>query len=203
MNLADLPPQTRGLPMFDDPRSPLAGERRHDRPRPGAGPLPVPLPLSLPLPGAGNPATLLATIDRHLALARRAGQHLALLAVAIQPRQAADDTAAAAAGDAVAEALATEFGRRLRARVRATDTVLWQGGCDHVLLLQPCRQVGALAARQRLLKALGGPYLLGPLQLDITATIGCASFPAAGETSALLLAAALAARGEGSLPGPR
>jgi predicted signal transduction protein with EAL and GGDEF domain len=193
VNLADLPPMTRGLPMFDDPRSPLAGERRHDMPRPAAVPMPQPV-------GAGGPATLLSTIDRHLALARRTGQHLALLAVAMQPPQGADGAPAGLAA-ALADALAVEFGHRLRARVRATDVVLWQGGCEHVVLLQPCRQVGGMAARQRLLQALGGTYRLGAERLTVTALIGCASYPAAGDTSAQLLAAALAARGDAGLHG--
>ena len=174
--------------MFDDPRTPLAGVRRHDLPR-SADTLP-----SLP-PGAAPAATLLATIDRHLALARRAGQHLALLAVTLDPP--APD--AAAPPPALVEALAVEFGNRLRARVRASDTVLWQGGCNHLVLLQPCRHAGAMAARLRLEKALGGIYRLGQTRLAASASIGCASYPAAGDTATQLLAAALAAaRGDTS-----
>lgn len=191
MNLADLPPLTRGLPMFDDPRSPLAGERRHDRPRIAAGPAPL-------APGAGDPASLLSTIDRHLALARRAGQHLALLTVQMHPPPGLD-------GDGppgLAEALALEFQHRLRARVRATDAVLRQGGGAHVVLLQPCRHVGAMAARQRLLKALGGTYSLGAERRVVTATIGCACYPVAGDTGTLLLAGALASQGDPGPPGP-
>jgi predicted signal transduction protein with EAL and GGDEF domain len=193
VNLADLPPLTRGLPMFDDPRSPLAGERRHDMPRSAARPTPWPL-------GGTDPASLLTSIDRHLALARRAGQHLALLAVAMQAPQGTDGAPATGLAGALADALAVEFSHRLRVRVRASDVALWQGGFEHVVLLQPCRHVGAMAARQRLLKALGGSYRLGAERLAVTAAIGCACYPAAGDTSTLLLAAALAARGDHGPP---
>lgn len=178
MNLADLPP-TRGLPMFDDPRPPLAGERRKDMPRSAIGPTPLPL-------GAVDPAPVLSAIDRHLALARRTGQHLAVLAVRMEPPPWLD-------GDGV-EGLTQAFGQRLRSRVRATDTVLWQGGGEHVALLLPCRHVGAMSARQRLLGVLGETYWLDSGSVSASARIGCACYPTAGDTAAVLLAAAMAGR---------
>ena len=179
--------------MFDDPRPPLAGERRKDMPRSGAGALPLPLPLD-----ADEAGPVLSAIDRHLAVARRTGQHLAVLMVRMVPPPAADG---AAAPDPL-QALALAFGQRLRARVRSTDTVLRLGREEWVALLQPCRHVGALAARQRLLAVLAEPYQLGADRLRASSLVGCACHPAAGGTSAQLLAAALTDRDDPA-PAPR
>jgi predicted signal transduction protein with EAL and GGDEF domain len=190
LNLADLPP-TRGQPMFDEHRPPLAGERRRDMPRRAPGPMPLP-------PGGGDAAPVLSAIDRHLAVARRTGQHLAVLAVRMVPAEPPD-------GDPdpdLAERQAQAFGQRLRARVRSTDTVLRLAPEEWVALLQPCRHAGALAARQRLLAVLAEPYQLGSTGRVASALIGCACHPAGGAASAPLLAAALADRA-GSGPVPR
>lgn len=171
--------------MFDEHRPPLAGERRRDMPR--RVPALTPLPLD-----AGDAAPVLAAIDRHLAMARRTGQHLAVLAVRMVPVQAADGAAASCPADP----LVLAFGQRLRARVRSSDAVLQLGSGEWVALLQPCRQAGALAARQRLLAVLAEPYRLGSAIVSASARIGCACHPAAGGASAALLAAALANREE-------
>ncbi len=175
--------------MLDETRPPLAGERRRDMPRHGLGHEPGALPLP---PDAGDSAPVLSAIDRHLALVRRTGQHLAVLAVRMVP---------AALPDGVrdldlAASLSMAFGQRLRARVRSTDTVSRLGHGEWVALLQPCRHVGALAARQRLLAVLAEPYQLGVTGVTASAVIGCACHPAAGGTSAHLLAAALTDREE-------
>lgn len=178
MNLAN-PPPTRGLPLPEGPRPPLAGERRSL-----GGAVPQPL-------RAGGPAAVLSAIDRHLAQARRSGQPLAVLALRMNRLSSPEH----APGASQADALVLAFGQRLRARVRSSDTVLWQGDSEWVALLQPCRHAGALAARQRLLGVLSEPYRLGQEDWRVSASIGCACHPAAGDTSALLLGAALAGRG--------
>lgn len=169
--------------MFDEHRPPLAGERSRDMPRRAPAPLPLPL-------DAGDAVPVLAAIDRHLAMARRTGQHLAVLAVRMVPAQAADGAAA----PGPAEPLMLAFGQRLRARVRSTDAVLQLASGEWVALLQPCRHEGALAARRRLLAVLAEPYRLGSANASASARVGCACHPAAGGTSAVLLAAALANR---------
>ena len=178
MNLADLPAHL----MLDDTPTPLPGARRHDLPRRidgDAAATPPPAP-----PG------LCESIDRHLGLARRSHQPLALLAITV--RRCDGDDGQPAPG--LVDALAVELGHRLRARVRAVDTVLWQRGCDHVVLLQGCRPAAADAAQRRLRAALGGTYRLGPLRAQVQVAIGCACHPAAGDTGRTLLAAALQAR---------
>lgn len=175
MNLADLPVHL----MLDDPATPLPGARRHDLPiRPGDDP---------------PPQVLCDTIDRHLGQARRSHQALALLAVSVL-RCDGDDGLPA---PGLVEALAVELGHRLQARVRAVDTVLWQGGCDHVVLLQGCRPAAAGAAQRRLRAALDGTYRLGPLRAQVQVAIGCACHPAAGDSGRALLEAALLARRAG------
>lgn len=165
--------------MFDEHRPPLAGERRRDMPR--RAPALKPLPLD-----AGDAAPVLAAIDRHLAMARRTGQHLAVLAVRMEVTQGSAEEAASG--------LTQAFGQRLRSRVRATDSVLDLGGGDFVALLLPCRQAGALAARQRLIAALGEIYWLDTRPAAASARIGCACYPTAGGTAAVLLAAAMVGR---------
>jgi GGDEF domain-containing protein len=170
--------------MLDQPAAPLAGARRHDLPRTAGHRAP-----SSPLDTAHD--DLAVAIDRHLAAARRQQQPLALLSVGLRQGQGADGQAQ----PQWLEAVALELGQRLRARVRRTDCVLWTGGHEYAVVLHACRQTLAMAVQRRLLAGVQGTYRLGPMAVAADVAIGCACHPAAGDTGALLLAAARQARG--------
>lgn len=169
--------------MFDDPPPPIAGVRRHDLPRTS---LTWP-----PLPSTGPGQIPFSTrIDRHLADCRRHGQQLAVLAIGIDSIDTLDGQSA----PGLESGVVLEFGHRLRSRVRSTDVVVWLGGREHGVVLLDCRRDGALAVQRRLSLALGGLYRLGPELLAVTLSLGCACYPASGDSGAPLLAAAIDAR---------
>lgn len=169
--------------MIEHPSALPSGARRHDLPRAASAGSRV-LPL-LAEPG------LAAGLDRHVALARRMHQPMAVLAVALRTCLGADGQPLPQWLDAVA----LEVGQRLRARVRNTDTVLWQGGPEYAVVLNNCRPDTAALARLRLLAGVSGTYRLGLTQVQAVVAIGCACHPAAGDSGAQLLAAARLARG--------
>lgn len=128
-------------------------------------------------------------IERRVARARRDHTALALVAVALGPVTTADGTPAAHH----APALATEFTRRLRSRVRGADD-LWQCAEDEwIAILANCRVEGARAAARRLAAALGAPYGLETGLLVTRARVGIATLGDDGDTGTGLLATAQAA----------
>ena len=170
--------------MLDHPGAALAGVRRHDLPR-AAGHRDLSAP---PDPAASD---LAGAIDRHLAAARRMQLPMAVLAVGLSRCVGIDGRPQ----PLWQEAVALELGQRLRARVRRTDSVLWPGGREYAVVLHNCRHDMALRVQQRLLAGVSGTYRLGPQPVAAEVAIGCACHPAAGDTGALLLAAAVRARG--------
>lgn len=170
--------------MFDPAPAPLVGVRRQDLPRVASGRAPT-MP---PEPGS---AGLAASIDRQLAMGRRLRHPMAVLAVAVHGCRRLDGRPAAE----LLHLLALEAGQRLRARVRGTDTVLWDNGPEFAVVLNDCRHDMALGVQQRLLAGLGDRYRLGPDLVVARVAIGCACHPAAGDSGEQVLAAALAARG--------
>lgn len=171
------------------------GARRHDLPRErNSAP-------QLAAVAAGSLA-LDGSIERHLGECRRFHQPLGLLSMIIDGVISADDGPAPAS--ALVEAAMLEFGQRLRSRVRGTDHVLWQGDREYVVTLPDTRVDGTLTAQRRLAQHLSGAYRVGTELLIVSLSIGCAWYPAIGDTGAQLLAAAKAARdGCGAARGPQ
>ena len=170
--------------MFDPTPASLAGVRRHDLPRSASGRAPA-------MPAEAGIAGLASSIERHLAAARRTRQPLAVLTIAVRRCQQIDGEPV----PTLLHPLALEAGQRLRARVRGTDTVLWQSQTEFAVVLNDCRHDRALIVLRRLLTGLGEPYQLGSVRVVPILISGCACHPAAGDTGALLLDAALQARG--------
>ena len=170
--------------MFDPAPAPLVGVRRQDLPRSASGRAPM-------MPPEPGTAGLAASIDRHLAMGRRLRQPMAVLAVAVHGCRRLDGRPA----PDLLHMLALEAGQRLRARVRGTDTVLWDSGPEFAVVMNDCHPDMAMGVRKRLLASLGEPYRLGPERAVATVAIGCACHPAAGDSGEQMLAAALAARG--------
>lgn len=153
--------------------------------------LPMPRDTAAELPTrVHSRGQVLARIDRQLAVCRRFQQPLVVLSIAV-------DGIGISNGRPVPDRLAgvaLEFGRRLRMRVRATDSVLWPGGREFVVLLADSHRDGLATVQGRLAAALGGPYRLGPDLLDVTLVLGSAWFPGHADSAAELLRLAESSR---------
>lgn len=138
------------------------------------------------VPRLDDAAVALERIERHVLRARRLQAPLALVAVALGPVSTIDGLAA----PQHAPALAHEFTRRLRARVREVDELWRQGDDEWIALLPGCRSEGARTARQRLVAALAAPYRLDSGLMCTLPRIGIACLGADGADAAALLARA-------------
>lgn len=164
-----------------DPDLPHTGHRRSDLPLPDAGTTPV-------VAAGTSPGLrrLVTTIDRQLPDCRRRQRQLAVLVLAV-------DEICSAEGQpvpALEERLMTEFGHRLRARVRSVDQVMWLGGRSHGVILCNCPLEATAAVQQRLVHALGGIYRLDSARVTVRCSVGAASYPAAGSNGEQLVAVA-------------
>jgi hypothetical protein len=122
------------------------------------------------VPSLGGTAESLERIDRHLRGARRSRMTLALLAVSLGRAHTPDGVPVPHAPPA----LAREFSRRLRTRIRGTDD-LWRCAEDEwVAVLHGCRSEGARLARLRLVRALAEPFRLDGVLLCCSPRIGLA-----------------------------
>ena len=176
--------------MPHDPNPIVTGVRRHDLPRTCTA-------RTSPAGSGPGEAAFSARIERHLADCRRLQQQLAVLAIRVDQVNTIDGQPA----PGLEESVVLEFGHRLRSRVRATDSVLWLGGCEHGVVLLDCRPDGARAVEQRLNSALGGVYRIGTTLVNTTPAIGVACHPAAGNTGSMLQAAAVDARHRAAVHG--
>jgi len=81
-------------------------------------------------------------------------------------------------GHAIGDRLLSEIARRLKATVRASDTVARFGGDEFVVLLKHIKErKDAEHLMSVLQRALRRPFRLGGLELQISASIGIALFP--------------------------
>lgn len=166
-----------------DPELPRAGHRRSDLPVPGPWPLTAP---PAP-PGSGSGFQRLVTaVDRKIPDCRRRQRQLAVLVLTVDEICGADGQPV----PALEEPLMTEFGRRLCARVRAVDQVMWLGGRDYGVILCNCPLEATPGVQQRLSNALSGIYRLDATRVTVRCTLGAASYPAAGANGEQLVAVA-------------
>jgi diguanylate cyclase (GGDEF)-like protein/hemerythrin-like metal-binding protein/PAS domain S-box-containing protein len=99
-----------------------------------------------------------------------------------------------ALGHDIGDKLLKEVAARLKASVRATDTVSRQGGDEFVLLLTGLQDVRDLSqVATKIAAKLSEPYEIGGHQLIVTPSIGISVFPADGNTPAELIREADAA----------
>jgi two-component system cell cycle response regulator len=95
-------------------------------------------------------------------------------------------------GHPAGDAVLVELARRLAARRRAEDTVARLGGEEFGLILVRADRAGALAMAERLRQDVRAtPFLLeGGERLDLTVSLGVATYPEDGADAATLLASA-------------
>lgn len=130
------------------------------------------------LTGLPNRGLFEDRLDNALSAARRQLVQGAVLFVDLDRFKAANDRH----GHAVGDALLREAAQRMRACVRESDTVARLGGDEFVILLAPPIQRGdAEQTAARLGQRLAEPYSLAGLSIDVSASIGIALFPEAGD----------------------
>lgn len=119
-----------------------------------------------------------------LALAKRHRRHLALLFIDIDGFKMVNDTYGHAAGDKVL----LELAHRFKSLVREGDTVCRQGGDEFVVVLaEIAGEQDAAEVAQRFLDMANRPIRDGSRVYQVGASIGIATYPAAGEDAETLM----------------
>jgi diguanylate cyclase (GGDEF)-like protein/PAS domain S-box-containing protein len=141
------------------------------------------------LTGLPNRMLLNDRLTQAISLARRRGNHLAVLFVDLDRFKLVNDSLGHAIGDLLLQSVA----ERLVTCVRSSDTVSRQGGDEFVVLLPHVEQAEDAAVNARkMLTALSVPHSIGPA-LQITASIGVSIYPDDGLDGNALLKGADAA----------
>jgi diguanylate cyclase (GGDEF)-like protein len=139
------------------------------------------------LTGLPNRLLLRDRLNRAMEAARRHGHLVAVLFMDLDGFKRVNDSLGHAAGDLVLQSVA----RRVAAGVRSSDTVSREGGDEFVVLLsEVARAEDAALSASKLLAAIALPQHIGAQDLQVTASVGIALFPADGTDAALLLARA-------------
>jgi len=124
-----------------------------------------------------NRALFFDRVERSLVLARRERTRLALMYIDLDKFKPINDTYGHPVGDRLLE----EVAERMRACVRASDTVGRIGGDEFVVLLPQLGNHGdALGVAEKIRLAISQPYELGGHRLRISASIGIAVYPEHG-----------------------
>lgn len=124
-----------------------------------------------PLTGLANRALLGDRLRLALARTRRHGTPVALLYLDIDRFKAINDRFGHAAGDRVLQ----DFATRLRASVRATDTVARFGGDEFVILLEDVKERGhAVRIAEKVVQEARQALMLEGREVVATASVGVA-----------------------------
>ncbi|HKX38507.1 MAG TPA: GGDEF domain-containing protein, partial [Burkholderiales bacterium] len=136
-----------------------------------------------PLTGLANRLLLDDRLRLALARSRRSGAHLAVLYLDIDRFKEANDRF----GHSVGDALLREFAARLRACLRATDTVARVGGDEFVVVLEDLAEPAyAELVAAKILEAMRAPMRLEDRELSVTTSIGVAYGNGASDGAELL-----------------
>ena len=128
------------------------------------------------LTGLGNRMALRLRMS-HIIEGDSGGELAALIMVDLDGFKAVNDTLGHDAGDQ----LLIEFGRRLKALIRATDVVARLGGDEFVVLLAKLRDRGDVELlAERVLRRLADPMQLHGRQISLGASLGIAFYPRDG-----------------------
>ncbi|MCC6608648.1 MAG: EAL domain-containing protein [Burkholderiales bacterium] len=140
--------------------------------------------------GLANRNLLRDRLDQAIALAARDGRQVAVLFADLDRFKLVNDTY----GHHLGDRLLAEVGARLRALVRASDTLARVSGDEFVAVLPNVDQAEAAAnVAQKVLARLGAPFRLGGHEVSVNASVGIALYPADGADAESLLKSADAA----------
>ena len=132
-----------------------------------------------------NRSLLSDRLDQAIAQARRHGTGVAVLFIDLDRFKDVND----ALGHAVGDRLLQEVARRLKATVRASDTVSRLGGDEFVVVLSEIehRQNAAMQAEKIRAALAAPPHAIGRQKLRIEASIGTSVFPDDGLDATTLI----------------
>jgi diguanylate cyclase (GGDEF)-like protein len=139
------------------------------------------------LTGLPNRSLLRQRLEQQLSEARAAKNMLALLSIDLDGFKEINDTL----GHGIGDQLLIETAKRIRAGVRTTDTVARIGGDGFAVVLANLSALDAIEAiGQKLIDALGAPFLIGLERIYVSASIGIAIHPDDADCAETLLATA-------------
>lgn len=139
------------------------------------------------LTGTPNRLLMLDRLQSAIALARRRGTPMAVLFVDIDHFKTINDVHGHAVGDAVLQWTA----QRMEAVVRESDTVSRHGGDEFVVLLAELASASDVRRiAGQLVAALSAPCRAGAVELQVTASIGVATYPQDGQDAETLISRA-------------
>ncbi len=142
-----------------------------------------------PLTGLANRRLLLDRLNQTLTAAARTGRDGALIFIDLDNFKQINDTGGHQIGDLLLE----EVARRLTETVRKSDSIARLGGDEFVVLLQDLgadpAQAAALAERvgEKIIAALGMPYMLSGEEHNSTPSLGIAMFNRGSHTAEEIL----------------
>jgi len=126
------------------------------------------------LTGLPNRTMFNERVSHALTRALRTARTLAILFIDLDRFKNINDTLGHEAGDRVLK----EVADRLRGCLRESDTVGRLGGDEFVVLIEePPRPVNAALVAQKILAAMGTPFLVQAQEFHITASIGISTYP--------------------------
>lgn len=126
------------------------------------------------LTGLPNRRLFRDRLHQEVERAKRNARLLAVLFIDLDRFKEVNDTL----GHEVGDQLLCEAGQRIRAELRASDTLTRQGGDEFMVILPDLThpsQAGRVA--QEIIHALSGPFLLKEQQAYVSASIGIAFYP--------------------------
>ena len=151
------------------------------------------------LTGLANRGLLREILDQQIALCERTGANLTILYMDLDGFKAVNDQYGHTIGDELLLAVAI----RLRQGIRASDVAARLGGDEFAALLVHSGVAASGIVAGKLVKGLSLPYELGALTLEISVSIGAATYPGSGHTGEALLQAADRAMYAAKLAGKR
>ena len=136
------------------------------------------------LTGLFNRHNLENRLAQALLSAQRSERHLAVMFLDMDRFKVINDTH----GHHVGDQLLIEVARRLKESVRESDIVARLGGDEFVVALTGLADyVDAAPVAEKILRALGNPYLIDDKELDSSPSIGIASYPVDGKDGSTLM----------------
>ena len=136
------------------------------------------------LTGLFNRAVIDQLIGRGIDSALRFGRRMAVLFMDMDMFKDINDSMGHETGDLVLR----EVADRLRRNLRASDPVIRHGGDEFVIILNDLETPeNAAVLTSKLLDALGRPFVVQNVSLNLSASIGVAIFPDDGDNPSLLL----------------
>ena len=135
------------------------------------------------LTGLPNRALFDEIVDQQIAVCGRTGSPLAILYIDLDGFKGVNDTYGHATGDE----LLTSVAARVKAEIRTSDIVVRLGGDEFAIALINTGAEAAASIAQKLAHSFWLPYPIGQFTIEISASIGVATYPESGNTAEELL----------------